>query len=51
MPTARREFLKNAGLGVLGASLLTQGFPVHAAESNTINIALVGCGGRGGGAI
>lgn len=50
MPTARREFLKNAGLGVLGASFLSQSH-VHAAESNTINIALVGCGGRGGGAV
>ena len=51
MSTARRDFLKHAGLGVLGASFLSQGFHVHAAESNTINIAIVGCGGRGGGAI
>ena len=51
MPNSRREFLKSAGLGVLGASLLSQGLRVHAAESNTINIALVGCGGRGGGAV
>ena len=47
----RRDFLKGAGLGVLGASLLSQGTGVHAAESNTINVALVGCGGRGGGAV
>ena len=51
MPKARREFLKKAGLGVLGTSLLSQGLRVHAAESNTINIALIGCGGRGGGAV
>jgi predicted dehydrogenase len=51
MPNPRREFLKSAGLGVLGAAVLPQGLRVHAAESNTINIALVGCGGRGGGAI
>ena len=51
MSNPRRDFLKNAGLGVLGASLLSQGLGVHAAESNTINVALVGCGGRGSGAI
>ena len=51
MPKARREFLKKAGFGVLGTSFLSQGLHVHAAESNTINIALVGCGGRGGGAV
>ena len=47
----RRDFLKSAGLGVLGASLASQNIGVHAAESNTINVALVGCGGRGGGAV
>ena len=47
----RRDFLKGASLGVLGASLVSQGIGVHAAESNTINVALVGCGGRGGGAV
>ena len=51
MSRPRRDFLKSAGLGVLGASLLSQGLRVHAAESNTLNIALVGCGGRGGGAV
>lgn len=51
MSNTRREFLKNAGIGVLGATLLSQVPHVHAAESNTINIALVGCGGRGGGAV
>jgi len=51
MPKSRRDFLKSAGLGALGVSLLSQGLRVHAAESNTINIALVGCGGRGGGAV
>jgi len=50
MSKARREFLKSAGLGIVGASFLSQVPQVHAAESNTINIALVGCGGRGGGA-
>jgi len=51
MSQPRREFLKNAGLGVLGASLLSQGLGVHAAESNSVNVALVGCGGRGSGAL
>ena len=51
MSSTRRRFLKNTGLGVLGVSLLSKGIGVHAAESNTINIALVGCGGRGGGAV
>ena len=50
MSSSRRNFLKSTGLGVLGASLLSQGLGVHAAESNTINIALIGAGGRGGGA-
>jgi len=49
MKKQRRDFLKSTGAGVLGASLLSSF--VHAAESNTINIALVGCGGRGGGAV
>jgi len=51
MSNTRRDFLKKAGLGVLSTSLLAPGLRVHAAEANTINIALVGCGGRGGGAI
>ena len=51
MSHPRREFLKSAGLGIVGVSLLSQGLKVHAAESNTINVALVGCGGRGGGAL
>jgi hypothetical protein len=48
---SRREFLTNGGR-MVGASALA-GIalpPVHAAESNTINLALVGCGGRGTGA-
>jgi len=50
----RRTFLKMSGLGTAGAILgaATLNAPrVHAAENNTINVALVGCGGRGGGAI
>ncbi len=48
---SRREFLKNTGR-VAGAAMVAAGTVprVHAAESNTIQIALVGCGGRGTGA-
>jgi len=48
----RRNFLKNsaavAGTAALGSLALERG--VHAAESNTIKLGLVGCGGRGSGA-
>ncbi|MEQ1828798.1 MAG: Gfo/Idh/MocA family oxidoreductase [Pirellula sp.] len=47
----RRSFIKNSGVaataGVLAANLARS---VHAAEDNTIRVALVGCGGRGSGA-
>ncbi len=50
--TTRRDFMKNTG-GVAAVSALAgTAIPhVHAAENNTINIALVGCGGRGTGAV
>jgi predicted dehydrogenase len=49
--TSRRQFLKTAG-GVAAASALAGVTvpPVHAAGSDLIQVALVGCGGRGGGA-
>jgi predicted dehydrogenase len=49
--TSRRQFLTNTSR-VAGASALAGVAlpPVHAAENNTIQIALVGCGGRGTGA-
>ncbi|NQT13010.1 MAG: Gfo/Idh/MocA family oxidoreductase [Planctomycetes bacterium] len=49
--SSRRTFLKKTGL-VAGASVLAGvAVPrVHAAEDNTIRVALVGCGGRGTGA-
>ena len=48
---SRRHFLKTSSLLAAGTALSATGLPrVHAAESNTIHIALVGCGGRGGGA-
>jgi len=49
--TTRREFLKTSGAAVAGAALASAIVrPGYAAESNTIKIALVGCGGRGTGA-
>ena len=49
--TSRREFLVNTGKLAAVAALAGTVIPhVHAAENNTIQIALVGCGGRGTGA-
>lgn len=47
----RRDFLKTTGAIAAASALVGMNVPkVHAAESNTINVALVGCGGRGTGA-
>ena len=50
MTETRRDFLKKSGVIAAGALLAGSAPRVHAAEDNTIKIALVGCGGRGGGA-
>jgi predicted dehydrogenase len=51
MMTTRREFMKTAGKAAAVTALATQAIPfVHAAGSDTIQLALVGCGGRGTGA-
>ena len=48
---SRRSFIKETGMIAAAASLATASAPrVHAAENNTIQVALVGCGGRGTGA-
>jgi predicted dehydrogenase len=50
-PTSRREFLKTTGQLAAVSALAGVALPhVHAAEKNTIKVALIGCGGRGGGA-
>src|SRR5256885_411420 len=50
-PTSRREFLKNTGRFAAASALAGVAIPhVHAAGNSTVQIALVGCGGRGGGA-
>jgi predicted dehydrogenase len=49
--TTRRAFLKNTGRLAAATTLVSATAPwVHAAEDNTIRVALVGCGGRGTGA-
>ena len=50
--SSRREFLKRSGGVAAGAALAGVAIPrVHAAEDNTIRLALIGCGGRGSGAV
>lgn len=48
----RRDFLQQGGTLVAGAAVLSStARMVHAAEDNTIRLALIGCGGRGSGAV
>ncbi len=48
---SRRDFLKSTGRIAAASALAGTAIPqVHAADSNTIQVALVGCGGRGTGA-
>lgn len=50
--STRREFLARSAGGVVASALAGVAIPhVHAAESHTIKLALVGCGGRGTGAV
>jgi len=49
--TTRREFLKQTGQLAAASALAGVALPpVHAAENNTLQLALIGCGGRGTGA-
>ena len=49
--TSRREFIKNTGCLAAASAIASATLPhVHAAGNNTIQLALVGCGGRGTGA-
>ena len=52
IPSAsRRDFIKTTGTVATASALSGVVIPaVHAAENNTISVALVGCGGRGTGA-
>lgn len=50
--TTRRNFLKDSSrVAVASTFALAATQRVHAAENNTIQVALVGCGGRGTGAV
>ena len=50
--TSRREFLRLTGQTVALSALASLAVPrCHAAENSTIKLALVGCGGRGTGAV
>src|SRR5687767_11633225 len=48
--TSRREFIKGTAKATAAVSVLAALPHVHAAGSDQIRIALIGCGGRGGGA-
>jgi predicted dehydrogenase len=49
--SSRREFLQNTGRVAAATAFMGMAIPkVHAAEDNTIRVALIGCGGRGTGA-
>ena len=49
---SRRDFLKTTGQFAAASALAGLTLPhVHAAEDNTIRLALIGCGGRGSGAV
>jgi len=48
---SRRDFLVSGGTAAAGTAVAAMSAPrVHAAEDNTIRLALIGCGGRGSGA-
>lgn len=53
MKVSRRRFLKESGSIAGGAALLGsfQSSSIFAGEDNTIRLALIGCGGRGNGAV
>ena len=49
---SRRQFIKTSGKIAVASALAGVALPhVHAAENNTIRLALIGCGGRGSGAV
>ncbi len=49
---SRRELLKTSGQVAAASIFAASALPgAHAAENNTIQLVLIGCGGRGGGAI
>ncbi|MCL2623044.1 MAG: Gfo/Idh/MocA family oxidoreductase [Planctomycetaceae bacterium] len=53
LSSSRRDFMKKATLATAAGTLAVSGLAprVHAAEDNTIKVGIVGCGGRGRGAV
>jgi predicted dehydrogenase len=50
--SSRRDFIKTTGQLAAASALAGVALPyVHAADDNTIHLALIGCGGRGSGAV
>ncbi|MHC4074237.1 MAG: Gfo/Idh/MocA family protein, partial [Planctomycetota bacterium] len=50
--SSRRRFMAQGGKVLAGSALAGVALPrIHAGEDNTIRLALVGCGGRGSGAV
>lgn len=50
-PQTRSDFLKQTTGAAAASAFIGMAIPhVHAGENNTIQVALIGCGGRGGGA-
>lgn len=50
--SSRREFLQWSGTAAAASAMTAMAVPhVHAGEDNTIRLALIGCGGRGSGAV
>ncbi len=48
---SRRRFMQQSGALAIGVPLLGSLPSVHVGENNTIRLALIGCGSRGGGAV
>jgi predicted dehydrogenase len=49
---SRRAFTRRVGQAAAASTLAAMNIPlVHGAQGNTIRLALIGCGGRGGGAV
>ena len=48
---SRRLFVKSSAMSTAAASVLMTAGRVHASENNTLKVGLIGCGGRGRGAL
>jgi predicted dehydrogenase len=48
---SRREFMKNSGVALGAATTFTIGASAHAKSNQKLKVGLIGCGGRGNGAV